>query len=965
MFLVPSSGFSVPGQQYSTPTPLPHRPDWNNKQWIDYFKVNHPNFFLLKQIQENPDHPYANRGGLTYHKDVVDPGTPRKQFRPALTPRPQTNNYDQGVNGHLFGHRQQQSNPILSAEYKSSPKSDLINYLMRKKGNKGKLPDKSKKTSHRTKPSVTLMPRLTELKPKLSLAMDPVSLLFKNREKDLRWDSSKFVVGPQPPFSTTIKQGTQEETETTQSPIYETQNKTEPGEISSMEPFTAESISSTTENEITTILPEPTSKWKFVDFKAEIISEMPSQPLLISDSNSIPAGDDLKQTSDEEEEPITATDNPCQGLTSGCLSLPPDIKETNRNELIDRSPLEPLRGVTELEAESMSLNQRKGDGKFPLKLPNLLAESGEAFSFMVQPKNSPNEALSALATPTAVTKSSPSPVPQQSPEGYFPVIRKVPLPPGTKFHTDSNYIKNLYLQVPSALTTERSVVPKIDYVVKPTTSLGTTYVSSPTHLTTEYLYSPSLKSKVKLPSSPSPPPLPPPSYLDRPVAAEIELDTAETNLKPFLFDNLRRRPYPGTIYANKHYAESISLHEPDHSLAPIHTPTRRNQYIAIDEDIGLQPLRQPVVIPKLNTDYLSSLALQVPAALKDQMAIRPVFRDRPQVADVPIRVREEFFEATTIPTIDADLINEGSQGDKKKKRKKNKKKKKKANKKKKKNQSQKNQPQTPSASEVLALRVSQPVPITEQVAEPYQTVPEPEDDTLNFISDLNTNVSPGDSSSITAFASRNKPIPVLPMPALLKEAGEEFTRPVVPKPKTTGETPVGFPIKTRSQIVEEQNILSATIATPSGGNNSSSSSLVTDRNREIDKNVDFDATLPTASAGEIAMDSDSDEAVVISDRNAATIPVSNSSSSSNRNSNSGSNMVRDSSNTNAMIKDRIPLQDQLNRVASSSSFGSGFTIPAHLIPLGPDGVPLVRPNGSVIRMRTTPVPIRQPEVSVP
>lgn len=36
---------------YTTPTPLPHRPDWKKDDWLKYFKENHPNFWFQKQYQ--------------------------------------------------------------------------------------------------------------------------------------------------------------------------------------------------------------------------------------------------------------------------------------------------------------------------------------------------------------------------------------------------------------------------------------------------------------------------------------------------------------------------------------------------------------------------------------------------------------------------------------------------------------------------------------------------------------------------------------------------------------------------------------------------------------------------------------------------------------------------------------------------------------------------------------------------
>ena len=37
---------------YTTPTPLPNRPNWKNEDWLDYFKENHPNFWFQKQLKE-------------------------------------------------------------------------------------------------------------------------------------------------------------------------------------------------------------------------------------------------------------------------------------------------------------------------------------------------------------------------------------------------------------------------------------------------------------------------------------------------------------------------------------------------------------------------------------------------------------------------------------------------------------------------------------------------------------------------------------------------------------------------------------------------------------------------------------------------------------------------------------------------------------------------------------------------
>ena len=38
---------------YTTPTPLPNRPDWNKTDWVEYFKGNHPNFWFKEQLEKN------------------------------------------------------------------------------------------------------------------------------------------------------------------------------------------------------------------------------------------------------------------------------------------------------------------------------------------------------------------------------------------------------------------------------------------------------------------------------------------------------------------------------------------------------------------------------------------------------------------------------------------------------------------------------------------------------------------------------------------------------------------------------------------------------------------------------------------------------------------------------------------------------------------------------------------------
>lgn len=36
-----------------TPTPLPDRPDWEIKDWVEYFEEKHPNFWFLEQLKKN------------------------------------------------------------------------------------------------------------------------------------------------------------------------------------------------------------------------------------------------------------------------------------------------------------------------------------------------------------------------------------------------------------------------------------------------------------------------------------------------------------------------------------------------------------------------------------------------------------------------------------------------------------------------------------------------------------------------------------------------------------------------------------------------------------------------------------------------------------------------------------------------------------------------------------------------
>lgn len=40
-------------EPYTTPTPLPKRPDWSNEDWVNYFKTNHPNFWFKEQLLKN------------------------------------------------------------------------------------------------------------------------------------------------------------------------------------------------------------------------------------------------------------------------------------------------------------------------------------------------------------------------------------------------------------------------------------------------------------------------------------------------------------------------------------------------------------------------------------------------------------------------------------------------------------------------------------------------------------------------------------------------------------------------------------------------------------------------------------------------------------------------------------------------------------------------------------------------
>lgn len=38
---------------YTTPTPLPDRPDWTPDEWIAYFEKNHTNFWFLENLRKN------------------------------------------------------------------------------------------------------------------------------------------------------------------------------------------------------------------------------------------------------------------------------------------------------------------------------------------------------------------------------------------------------------------------------------------------------------------------------------------------------------------------------------------------------------------------------------------------------------------------------------------------------------------------------------------------------------------------------------------------------------------------------------------------------------------------------------------------------------------------------------------------------------------------------------------------
>ena len=37
---------------YTTPTPLPNRPDWKKEDWLEYFRENHPNFWFEKELKK-------------------------------------------------------------------------------------------------------------------------------------------------------------------------------------------------------------------------------------------------------------------------------------------------------------------------------------------------------------------------------------------------------------------------------------------------------------------------------------------------------------------------------------------------------------------------------------------------------------------------------------------------------------------------------------------------------------------------------------------------------------------------------------------------------------------------------------------------------------------------------------------------------------------------------------------------
>ena len=37
---------------YTTPTPLPDRPNWNSTDWFNYFKGNHPNFWFKEKLKK-------------------------------------------------------------------------------------------------------------------------------------------------------------------------------------------------------------------------------------------------------------------------------------------------------------------------------------------------------------------------------------------------------------------------------------------------------------------------------------------------------------------------------------------------------------------------------------------------------------------------------------------------------------------------------------------------------------------------------------------------------------------------------------------------------------------------------------------------------------------------------------------------------------------------------------------------
>merc|ERR1711994_306978 len=44
--------YQIAWTPYTTPTPLPNRPDWNATDWKNYFKGNHPNFWFKEKLRK-------------------------------------------------------------------------------------------------------------------------------------------------------------------------------------------------------------------------------------------------------------------------------------------------------------------------------------------------------------------------------------------------------------------------------------------------------------------------------------------------------------------------------------------------------------------------------------------------------------------------------------------------------------------------------------------------------------------------------------------------------------------------------------------------------------------------------------------------------------------------------------------------------------------------------------------------